>query len=349
MSPRGSYRSDILFGLGAVLVLAFIYVARDVLLLIYVSALAAVVIGPAIDIVRRIRVFRWRPGRGLAIVIILFAALALIALFFTVALPPIFRDVRNFAADLPRRVAELQDKLGDSRLGAELDAESLERHATAAIGGAFGLFRGVFGGLFSFFSALILAAYFALDGWRAFRWVLSMFHEPQRLRLETTLLRAEGRLQRWLLGQLALMAILGVTATLVFAVIHLKYFYALGMLAGLLNIVPVIGPVTSMIFAALVAGFDSLAKLIAVLGFYFLYQQLENAFLTPRIMKYSVDLPPLAIVVALTLGGALAGILGALIAVPTAALLAVVADEYLVKKAIEPAGPPQVSRATTHE
>jgi predicted PurR-regulated permease PerM len=140
------------------------------------------------------------------------------------------------------------------------------------------------------------------------------------------------------------MLILGLSATVVFGLLRLKYFYALGVLAGVLNIVPVIGPIASLVFAGLIAAFDSPAKLVAVLGFYFFYQQVENAFLTPRIMKYSVNLPPLAVVVALTLGGAMAGILGALIAVPTAALLAVLAEEYLVKKG-EPLAETQLSAA----
>ncbi len=330
--PHHSHRSEILFAIAMLLALVFAYVARHVLLMIYVSALFAVVIGPAIDAVRRVHIRGWRPSRGLAILIILIAALGVLALFFTFALPPIFNDVKGFAADLPRRTAELRQKLGNSPIAGELDVESLERHATAALGGAVGFFRGFFGGIFTFFSAVILTAYFALDGERAFYWLLSMFSEPQRARLETTLLRAERRLRRWLIGQATLMLILGLSATAAFALLRLKYFYALGMLAGLLNIIPVVGPVISLVLAVLVAAFDSWAKVLGVLAFYLMYQQVENAFLTPRIMKLSVHLPPLAVVVSLAVGGAIAGILGALIAVPTAALLAVLADEYLVKK-----------------
>jgi predicted PurR-regulated permease PerM len=69
-----------------------------------------------------------------------------------------------------------------------------------------------------------------------------------------------------------------------------------------------------------------------VLIFYAIYYQLENAFLAPRIMKTTVDLPPLGVITALMIGGSLAGILGALVAVPTAALIAVLVDEYLVHK-----------------
>jgi predicted PurR-regulated permease PerM len=103
------------------------------------------------------------------------------------------------------------------------------------------------------------------------------------------------------------------------------------MLAGAANIVPIVGPLTSVAVAALIAGWDSWSKLVGVLIFYFLYQQIESAFLTPRIMKSTLDLPPLAVIIALSMGGALAGVLGALVAVPTAALVAVLADEYLVK------------------
>jgi predicted PurR-regulated permease PerM len=69
-----------------------------------------------------------------------------------------------------------------------------------------------------------------------------------------------------------------------------------------------------------------------VVIFYAVYQQLESAVLTPRIMKSTLDLSPLAVIIALVLGGALAGILGALVAVPTAALVAVFAEEYLVQR-----------------
>jgi predicted PurR-regulated permease PerM len=353
MSPEAHRRhhSEVLFTIGILLLLAFVYLARDVLLLIYVSALFAVVLGPAIDAVRRIRLGSWQPGRGVAVLCVLVLALGLVALFFTFFVPPVFRDLRAFTGALPGRISDLQQRLqnllGDSPFLDNLDVATLESHASAALGGALGFFRGFFGGVFAFFSALILTAYFAMDGGTAFHWMLSMVAEPQRPRLEASLLRAERRLRRWLAGQVALMLIFGTSATIVFGLLGLKYFYALGVLAGALNIVPVLGPIISLVLTALVAAFGSPAKLVGVLIFYLVYQQVENAFLTPRIMRYSVRLPPLAVVVALTMGGSIAGILGALIAVPTAALVGVLADEYLVKRTVvltpEPEAP-QVAR-----
>jgi predicted PurR-regulated permease PerM len=86
------------------------------------------------------------------------------------------------------------------------------------------------------------------------------------------------------------------------------------------------------VLASVVALIDSPIKVIGVVVFFILYQQLETSLLTPRIMKTTVNLPALAVIIALSLGGTLAGVIGALVAVPTAALCATLLDEYLVKK-----------------
>jgi predicted PurR-regulated permease PerM len=119
---------------------------------------------------------------------------------------------------------------------------------------------------------------------------------------------------------------------IVFYLIGLKYFYVLAVFAGLVNIVPIVGPITAATVASLVALFDSPAKVLFVLLFFLIYPQIETAFFTPRVMKTTVDLPALAVIVSLIIGGTLAGIVGALVAVPTAALCAVLIDEYLVQR-----------------
>jgi predicted PurR-regulated permease PerM len=161
---------------------------------------------------------------------------------------------------------------------------------------------------------------------------MSFIPGPARDRLARTLVVAEVRMSKWLLGQLSLMLILGVTSTIVFAALHVRYFVLLGVMMGLFNIVPVAGGVITILMAAGVAAIDSWQKMVGVLVFYAVYVQIENGFLTPRIMRSSVNLMGLAVLIALLAGLALAGIVGALVAVPTAALLAVLLQEYLVQK-----------------
>jgi predicted PurR-regulated permease PerM len=324
-------RSDIVFFFALILGLYVAWLLRTVLLLIYISALFAVVLMPAIDGIRRLRIGRWQPGRGMAVLILVVAGLGAMALFFGVALPPIFHDARAFAFDWPHRSGELIGRIHRLPFAGHINAATLEQDGERAASGLLGAFTDIAGGAFWFFVWLILTLYFIVDGDRAFAWIMSLFPPAQRGRLERTLLRARNRVRHWLLGQGTLMLLLGASSALVFGLLRLKYFYALAMLAGVANLVPIIGPLTSVTVACLVAATDSWAKVAGVLIFYFVYQQTETAFLAPRIMKSTLKLPPLAVIIALSVGGALAGVLGALVAVPTAALVAVIADEYLVQ------------------
>jgi predicted PurR-regulated permease PerM len=106
----------------------------------------------------------------------------------------------------------------------------------------------------------------------------------------------------------------------------------LGFLMGLFNIIPIAGGVITIVLAACVAALDSWTKMAGVLIFYLIYANVENVFLTPRIMRSSVNLMGLTVLVALLLGTALAGIVGALVSVPTAALITVLLEEYAVQK-----------------
>jgi predicted PurR-regulated permease PerM len=101
---------------------------------------------------------------------------------------------------------------------------------------------------------------------------------------------------------------------------------------GLFNIIPIAGGVITIVVAALVAALDSWTKMSGVLIFYLIYVNVENAILIPRIMRSSVNLMGLTVLVSLLLGTALAGVVGALVSVPTAALITVLLEEYAVQK-----------------
>jgi predicted PurR-regulated permease PerM len=167
--------------------------------------------------------------------------------------------------------------------------------------------------------------------------VLSLVPAHARARLDVTLRRAEVRMGRWLIGQASLMLILGLTSTVVYLSLHVRYASALGVLTGLLNIIPVLGAAVCIVLALLAAAVDSWGRVLGVGIFYLCWLWLENSFLTPRIMKSSVDLPGLAIIVALLLGSELQGVMGALVSVPTAVLVAELVDEYLVSREPAPA------------
>lgn len=327
-----NHRSDILFFFGVALALWVAYIVRDVLMLIYASALFAVVLSPAIGVIQKIRIGGWRAGRGFAIVFLILMLGLAGTLFVVFALPPVYRDARNFSADWPRHITEISEGIKHVPFATKVDPAAVQKYAAEIVGGAGGLFLNLAGGVFGLFTAAILTAYFIIDGDRTFHWAVSLFPLGQQDRLAATLLRAKARMRNWLIGQGLLMLTLGFSSLAVYWALGLKYFYLLAMFAGIANMVPIAGPISAVLLSSVVAVLDSPEKLVGVIIFFAVYFQFESVFLSPRIMKRTLNLSPLSVIIALSLGGSLAGVLGALVSVPTAALVIVLVDEYMVKR-----------------
>jgi predicted PurR-regulated permease PerM len=330
-----SARGNIVFAFAIALVLATAYLMRQILLLLYVSALFAVVLSPIIRAITRIHVGKWHPGRGLAILLLLLSLAAAAALFFAFALPPVLQDVQSLVAELPTRGPQLLDQLHRIPFVSHLNLSGINSKLQGfASNFAEYLLLSLSGWaskLADLLAVLFLTVYFMLEGDEAYRWVLSFFPKHTRERLNKTLLRADARMGKWLVGQGGLMLILGLCSLIVFVSLKIRYAYALAVLMGVLNIIPIVGAMVSMALVLLAAATDSWEKVAGVAIFYAIYAQVETSYLTPRIMKSSVDLSALGVLVALLMGSKLAGVVGAMIAVPTAVLVSVLIQEYLVQ------------------
>jgi predicted PurR-regulated permease PerM len=330
-----SRRADIVLAFSILAGLAICYVLRGPLVLIYVSIIFAIIFFPIVRRISRIHLGRWSPGRGLSLLALIAAVLFALGVFFALALPPIVNDAQSLSHDLPHRLNQLSDRVRQlpfgEKVASRINVGSIEQYLGTLLSNLFTFFTGLAGGITAFVTLVILTAYFILDGKRAFTWMLSLVPPKNRGRLRDTLVRAANRIQKWLTGQLLLMLILGAASAVTFGFLHVRYFYALAVFAGLANFVPILGPVATVLVASLVAALDSWTKVLGVVIFYAVYQQIENSYLTPRIMKSTVDLPAVTVVAVLLIGGELAGLLGAVVAVPTAALIATLIDEYLVQ------------------
>ena len=340
-SPR-NLRRDIVFAFALALACYLAWLIRDVLVMLYVSALFAVVLSPMVRFTAQFRIRRWQPFKGSAVLFLLLVLAGALTAFGFLALPPVIRDMQGFAQEMPSHLPVLLEKLKSVPLAEHLDTADLSSRLQSFVSQAatYLLFSisDWAGKLFDVVMGFILTIYFILEGDRAYRWFLSFFPPEQRERLDATLQRAEIRRGGWLLGQGSLMLILGVASTIVYLSLHVRYAYALGVLTGFLNIIPVLGAAICIALALLVAAIDSWGRVLGIAIFYLIYLQVENSYLTPRIMKNRVGLPGLAILVALIIGSALEGVLGAMVSVPTAVLVAVLLDEYLVRKDVEPHG-----------
>ncbi|WP_348268468.1 AI-2E family transporter [Edaphobacter paludis] len=332
---RKAVRGHILFSIAVLLALYLAWHLLKELEIIYVSALFAVVFTPLVVRITKLEFRSYRPSRGIAIVILIAGVLVALTIFFTFGLPPVVRDLREFSTELPQRIPEAVARINKLPFAAKFNLDSVIQRAEGALTEtASYLFTSLpawLSHLFDILTAAFLCIYFMLEGEYAYRFFLSLFPYPQRARLDQTLHKAELKVSKWLLGQGLLMLILGVCSTIVFGLLHVRYFLLLGVLMGLFNIIPIAGGIVTMVLVTGVAALDSWSKVAGVLIFYLIYVNIENAYLTPRIMRSSVNLMGLTVLIALLCGTALAGVVGALVAVPTAALVSVLLDEYAVQ------------------
>jgi predicted PurR-regulated permease PerM len=332
---RKAVRGHILFSIAVLLALYLAWHLLKELEIIYVSALFAVVLTPLVIRITKLEIRGYRPSRGVAIVILIAAVLVALTIFFTFGLPPVLRDLRQFSTELPQRIPATVDRINKLPFADKFNVDSMIQRAEGALTEtASYLFTSLptwLSHIFDILTAAFLCIYFMLEGEYAYRFFLSLFPYQQRTRLDNTFQKAELKISKWLFGQGLLMLILGISSTIVFGILHVRYFLLLGVLMGLFNIIPIAGGIVTMVLVLGVAALDSWTKMAGVLIFYLIYVNIENAYLTPRIMRSSVNLMGLTVLIALLCGTALAGVVGALVAVPTAALVSVLLDEYAVK------------------
>ena len=240
-----STRGNILFAFAILLALMVAYVMREILLLLYVSALFAVVLSPVIRGIMQLRIKKWHPGKGLAILLLLLSVGGAATLFFIFAMPPVVRDVQSLVSELPTRGPQLLDRLHRLPLAAHFNFAGLNTKVQGFVSNfaeyLFLSISGLAGQVADIGMVIFLTIYFMLDGEEAYHWMLSFFPITIRERLDKTLLRADARMGKWLVGQGSLMLLIGLCSLIVFILLKVRYAYALAVLMGVLNIIPIVG------------------------------------------------------------------------------------------------------------
>ena len=141
----------------------------------------------------------------------------------------------------------------------------------------------------------------------------------------------ERKLGAWVIGQLALAVIVGVITYIGLTLLGVEFALSLSIIAGIFEIVPIIGPIISAIPAVLVALTMSPMMALLVAGLFFVVQQLENNIFVPIVMRRAVGIPPIVTILALTIGGKLAGVAGIMLAVPLVVAMQVIFQSLVIE------------------
>ena len=339
-SPRALIRYTLVSATITVALAWLLYQVRHTLLLIYVAGLIAVGLSPLVDAIEQQRVTRVRLPRWAAILSVYIVLFTLVVLFVMLMVPPLASQARDFVAVAPDLISRGQQWLVQQGvLGREITIGEAVRQApsagTDAVGTVVSAIWGFVGGVFGVLTILIVAFYLLVDADGIVRALVRLFPRPERARVRDAFRRAGEKVSAWMAGQLLLGAIIGTTAGIGLWILGVPYFYVLAMIAGIGELIPVVGPVLAAIPAVAVAFSVSPALALGVALFFIVQQQVENHVLVPKVMSRQVGISPVVVIMALLIGGSLLGIVGAILAVPTAAILQVLLQELLVEASSE--------------
>jgi predicted PurR-regulated permease PerM len=339
-SPRALIRYA-LVGLALTVAISWtLYLVRDALVLVYISALVAIGLSPLVNAIEQKRLVRQRVPRWAAILVIYLSLIGAIVGVGILVIPPIVAQSRELGMELPRLLHQGQQWLIDRGvLSREITAQEAVQQtggsAPDAVGILVGAVFGFVGGVFGLVTILVLAFYLMVDGENLVALFVRLFPHMRRARVEDACRRVTSKVSAWLGGQLLLALIIGSTAALGLFLLGVPFFYVLALIAGIGEIIPIVGPILSAVPAIAVALSVSPTLALGVIAFFFAQQQLENHILVPKIMQRQVGISAVTVIIALLIGGSLLGIVGAILAVPTAAILQVLLEELVPKAAAD--------------
>jgi predicted PurR-regulated permease PerM len=343
-NPRALIRYAIVSLALTIVLMWALYRVRNALLLIYVAALVAIGLGPLVATVERLRVRRRRRRlrlpRWAAILTIYLLLLGSVFGIGVVVLPPLLAQAREFAVEVPSLLARGQQWLVDR--GILTQALSVQDAVAKSPFGGGDVVKtvvdtvwGFVGGIFGMLTILIIAFYFMVDSDSLVRAFMRLFPPGERARVADACSRISTKVSAWLAGQLLLATIIGTTAALGLWLLGVPYFYVLALIAAVGEMIPVVGPFLAAIPAVAVALSVSPATALFTAIFFLIQQQVENHVLVPKVMERQVGVSAVVVIVALLIGGSLLGIVGAILAVPTAAILQVLFQELVPEAAAD--------------
>src|SRR3989344_181862 len=310
------------------LALYFFYLIRDVILLLVVSMILSSALTPLVEKLYA----RLRFPRGLTVVLVYLLFIGLVVLIVSIVVPRLISEVANLGISLEGirgQFAEgsaLMEFL--DQFGLQTSLENIGNYLASITEDAVKTTLGVFSGVFSFITVLVISFYLVIEQNALKDFAKSVTPAKYHERINSTVQKVQARLGSWLLGMVTLMFSIFLLTYIGLSILGVNNALALALFAGLLEIVPYLGPLVSLIPAAFVALFESPLLAILVIILYIAVQQFENYVLVPRIIGRRIGANPLVVLIALLIGFRLAGIIGMLIAAPLVAIMTVVLQDY---------------------
>ena len=319
---------------GAVLALIFVYLAMEAISWVLVAAFFAMALNPAVGALERRGV-----GRGRAAAIVFVVAFAALGLLGFLVIPPLVTATTDFVEALPDYLRDLDAERGPLafleqrfHLGEQL-VDIYERGGIAALLGlespGASTARAAADTALALIAVPFLTFFMLLDGRRWVEGVLDVIPPSARPRWERAVDGINRTVGGYVTGNLLISLVAGTVAAVTLMAAGVPYALPLAVIVAILDLIPLVGATVALVICGVAALSEGVVQAIVVIVVLLVYQQIENHVLLPVVYGRTVDLSPLAVLVALLIGAEIAGVLGALAAIPVAGSISVVASELV--------------------
>jgi predicted PurR-regulated permease PerM len=334
-APARAVVKIVLIVVAVILCLYLIYLLRRPLTWLFIATFIALALSPPVNYLNRYM------KRGFAIGLVYLGLLAMIVGLTALLVPPIVREATDLADNAPSYVQDVKDYVEKNDRLREINqdykiTDKLQEEAAklpSKIGQGAGVLRdigfGIVNGIFAFVTIMVLTAFMLSGGpqWR--RQALSLLPAERAQRIDRILGHVARAVSGYVTGALVVAFIAGLATFIVLTVIGAPFAAPLAVVAGLFSLVPLVGATIAAVLIGIVTLFgDFPADTIIWVIWAVVYQQIENNLIQPVVYGQAVQLHPLIVILAILIGAALLGILGALIAIPAAAAVQAVVRDY---------------------
>lgn len=322
---------------GVILFVVFLYYLRDLLVILLAALLLAAIINPLANWFEQRKI-----PRGLAVIIIYIVLFALLGLIVVVLVPPIISEFSDFSHNLPAHLNGLKATYANflsttEQFGLADDViqgiDDVGIAVSRSFAGVFATVASVVGSVVSIILILVFAFYLVIEKGNLKDMVSFAVPAKYHPHLANYFGQISDKISAWVRGQLLVGLIMGVIVYVGLSILGVKYALIIGLLAALLEFIPFVGPIISAVPAVFLGLTDSPVKAVSVMILFWVANRIENDILIPKIMKHATGLNPVITLIAVAVGFKLGGILGIILAVPTATALGVLVKNYLEQKA----------------
>ena len=319
-----------------ILALLFLYLVRDILALLVISIILVSAIDPIIDWLQRKKIPR--PAGVLIVYLVIFIIFGLSISFL---IPPIVNQFKDFGSNFSNYTRQFESYFSVAKnffqtqhisVSFESIVNNLVNEFSKVPEKIYTRTIGVFSGFISVLIVLSMTFYMTVKENGIKNFIISIVPENHKEYAASLSERIKAKIGKWMRGQLLLMLIIFILDFVGLSIIGIPYALSLAIFAGIMEIIPYIGPIISAIPGVFLGFLISPLTGLLTLLIYIIAQQFENHIITPQVMKKAVGLNPIVVILALLVGVKLGGVLGAILAVPIATAIGVFVGDLFEKK-----------------